>query len=87
MDLGAKPVTYLLRASDDEFERQYIAQLERHGPQRIAVELAGIAANAYLEPSQRLVLLCYETDPARCHRSQFADWWLRVTGEPIHELT
>lgn len=72
---------------DDEFARQYTAQLDRYGAERIAAELARIAAMAYEAPSGRLVLICWEADPARCHRRQLADWWLHRTGEPIHELT
>lgn len=34
-----------------------------------------------------LGLGCFETDPGRRHRSCFADWWLRTTGERITEIT
>lgn len=81
------PRSSYFRASDAEFAKAYAEQLDRYGPQRIAAMLADIAANAYEAPSGRLVLICWEGDPARCHRRQFAAWWLRTTGEPIHDLT
>lgn len=72
-------------ASDDEFDRQYVAQLDRHGPQEITRRLAQIAKTAYMEPSDRLVLLCWEADPDRCHRGTFARWLLQRTGELVTE--
>jgi Protein of unknown function, DUF488 len=74
-------------AEPAEFERAYLAQLERYGPQRIARRLAEIARNAYMEPSDRLCLLCFEADPADCHRSLFASWLLTTTGEKVTEIT
>jgi hypothetical protein len=32
-----------------------------------------------------LVLLCFEADPADCHRSTFGRWWLDRTGEAVPE--
>jgi hypothetical protein len=77
-------------APADEFDRQYLAQLERYGVERIHAELARIAAEAYEAPSERLVLCCFEPPEAAetgCHRRTFAAWWMRETGEKIPELT
>jgi hypothetical protein len=73
-------------AEPGEFERAYLAQLARYGPERISRCLARIAREAYQAPSQRLVLCCWETDWANCHRRQFAEWLLVTTGELVTEL-
>jgi hypothetical protein len=83
----ATPRWSYFRASNDEFNRQYLAQLERYGAEQIAARLAEIARSAFAEPIERLVLLCWETDPARCHRATFSTWWLAETGEPMTEVT
>ncbi len=49
-------------------------------------EPAEFDASAYEAPSDRLVLICWEADPARCHRSQFSSWLLETTGELVPEL-
>ena len=74
------------KASFDEFDRAFIAQLERYGARAIAARMAEIARDAFAEPSDRLVLLCWEADSERCHRGLFAAWWFRATGERIEEL-
>ena len=38
------------------------------------------------EGGKALALLCYEDDPARCHRSVFAEWWEARSGEAVPEL-
>lgn len=70
----------------EEFEAAYLSQLQRYGPQAISRSLARIAREAYLAPSDRLVLCCYEADPAQCHRQQFANWLLVTTGERCIEI-
>jgi hypothetical protein len=72
------------RAGPAEYERAYLAQLDRHGAKRIAEHLAGITRAT---GASRLVLLCWEADPGRCHRSLFSTWWLYATGEAIEEVT
>jgi Protein of unknown function, DUF488 len=71
-------------APDDEFERAYVAQLERHGPRRIAQELAAIARETGAET---LLLACFEPRREECHRSLAASWWMARTGERIPEIT
>jgi len=75
------------RASDHDFNRQYLAQLERYGAEQIARRLAEIARSGFAEPAEALVFLCWETDPGRCHRSLWALWWHAATGQLITEIT
>jgi hypothetical protein len=51
-------------AEPAEFERQYLAQLARYGPQRISRSLHRIAREAFMEPAGRLVLCCFEARPS-----------------------
>jgi hypothetical protein len=77
------PTPALFREPDDEkFAEGYAARLEGFGPQKIASVLEAIARDT---GAGRLVLLCHEADPARCHRSQFTSYWLAATGERIEE--
>ena len=69
----------------DEFERRYVARLERHGVDAIRARLAELAA---AHGAEGLVLLCFESVQAGqwCHRRMFASWEHR-TGEHVPELT
>ena|SRR5436305_14889014 len=69
-------------ADDAEFERAYRARLERMGIDRIERRFEGIAREHRGRP---LALCCFELDPADCHRSTFARWWLHTTGERVSE--
>ncbi len=70
-------------AEPDEFERQYLAQLDRHGPAKIARWMARTARE---HNTDRLVLLCHEADWTRCHRMIAARWFLERAGELVGEL-
>jgi len=74
--------TFALR-DDAAFEASYLAGLEEIGVERIADLLTKIGAE---EGCRALVLLCFEMDPADCHRSAFARWWAARTGQVIKEL-
>jgi hypothetical protein len=80
----ATPRWSYFHASD--FDRHYIAQLERYGARQIARRLAEIARSGFAEPADRLVLMCWEVNQADCHRGVFARWWLETTGEKIEEV-
>ncbi|ETA66382.1 hypothetical protein [Haloechinothrix halophila] len=69
----------------DDWEQQYLAQLDRYGVAAIRSELEGIAAE---HDTTQLVLLCFERqiDPHGCHRRTFARWWWRHTRESVPEL-
>lgn len=68
---------------DARFNEAYRKKLDRLGADRIAEGLARISRE---EGGADLALLCYEADPARCHRSAFASWWRERTGEVVEEL-
>lgn len=76
------------RAPAAEFDAAYLAQLDRYGVQRIHADLSRIAREAYEAPSQRLVLVCWETRDVEttCHRRLFARWLLETCGELVPEL-
>lgn len=71
--------------SKEEYERRYIERLRRVGADRIGKQLKEFEALG-----KDVVLLCYEdvrNPESWCHRTMFAEWWLRQTGEKIEELT
>lgn len=67
----------------DDWEDQYRAQLARYGAPRIGKALEAIARE---HQAERLVLMCFEAEPERCHRGRFASSWIETTGERITEL-
>jgi len=79
------PMFNAVRETGDSeaFAAAYAARLERFSVQRIARTLEGIAR---AHQADNLVLLCHEADPERCHRTQFADWWIQASGEEVAEL-
>jgi len=70
-------------AEPDVFRTEYLAQLDRYSPQRIAKELEAIARQ---QEADTLCLMCFEADPEKCHRGLFASWLLERTGELAAEL-
>lgn len=56
---------------------------------RVTAERIGRALDELSEKhgGARLVLLCFEADPADCHRGEFSRWWQRQTGTEIPELS
>jgi hypothetical protein len=77
------PVGSLFAIEDAaDFELAYRAHLDRVGVPAIDRRFRGLSAHHQGRP---LVLLCFEVDPANCHRSTFAHWWLERTGQPIRE--
>jgi hypothetical protein len=71
----------LRKLTGDEFRNAYIARLEKAGVDAIRAELADIA-DAY---GKSICLLCFEADPAACHRSTFAAFWRERTGDQVSE--
>ena len=69
----------------EESRRLYQARLDKIGFSRIEGQLRRLEALG-----KPVVLLCYEDitkGPDNwCHRTFFAEWWLRQTGEKIDEL-
>lgn len=70
-------------ADPDVFDKAYLDQLDRHGPQKVARALHRIAAE---HESDSLVMLCHEGLSMDCHRSTFAAWWLARVGEVVTEV-
>jgi hypothetical protein len=68
------------------FEESYVAQLERHGLEKIEMQLRLISEKFDGRP---LVLLCWEdlSKPGEwCHRRMFAKWYEQRTGNVVAEL-
>ena len=66
------------------FKRAYVSKLEKIGFEKIKAHLEQLQ-----EDGKDVVLLCYEDirkPEAWCHRTMFADWWHKMTGETIEEL-
>jgi len=70
-------------ADPEEFRRRYRHRLHRLTP-KILAELADLRA-AY-DPWP-LALLCFEADPADCHRALLGEWIAEQTGEEVRELS
>lgn len=68
-----RPASEMLRLGGDAFRAAYRAQLAALDPHAIAREIGDGA-----------VLLCWERDPADCHRSLVAAW-LRAAGYEVRE--
>lgn len=70
---------------EQEFETVYLNRLDRIGVDRIEARFRSIIRDY---PGQPLALLCFEdvTVPKNwCHRTLFAEWWSRETGEVLEE--
>jgi hypothetical protein len=83
---AATPRWSYFKAGPADFTAAYLAQLDRYGPEAIARRLAEISREAFTEPQDRLVLLCWEQSWDDCHRQLFADWLLARTGEAVTEI-
>lgn len=57
------------------FDAAYRAQLAKLDPVKVAADLG-----------ENAVLLCWEGDPAECHRALIAEW-LTAAGVEVQELT
>jgi hypothetical protein len=68
----------------EEFTAHYRARLEKVGVDALRRLFETISAR---HGGSRLVLLCFEKHPHECHRGDFADWWLEVTGQIVPELS
>ena len=82
------PKGNMLQMAKEPYQKAYIEKIEAIGAGKIVKIVRGFDTRARDEGKQ-LVLLCYEDirDPANwCHRTMFAEWWLKQTGEIIEEL-
>lgn len=64
----------------EEYKQKYFERLDGYGVEKIrrAIEEAS-------EGHENVILMCHEKDKNECHRSMFAEWWLKNTGEVIPE--
>ncbi len=65
----------------DDLTRIFVAHLQTEQARAELDELAALAKSG-----RRLCLLCYERDPAHCHRSIIAKRIARRTGAPVEHL-
>ena len=81
--LAPTPAIFRLK-SDADFEREYLAHLDRIGAERLRDAFDAVSGK---HRGRRLVLLCYESvvDGEVCHRRMFAQWWEQQTGQDVPE--
>lgn len=82
------PKGFMLKMEYGPYCEAYFKKLEDIGADKIIGIVQRLDARAH-EEGKSLVLLCYEDlrKPENwCHRTLFAEWWLRKTGETIEEL-
>ena len=78
------PGRWFLDGTDEEFTQHYVGMLDDYGVERVRLGLQQICDSAGCD---RLVLLCFDDIRKElCHRSLFAQWWQRETGENVREL-
>lgn len=80
-----QPGAWFNKCSDKEFRARYFAMLDKNGFDKIQAELENICVKSGQE---NLVILCFDdvTKPGVCHRTLFAEYWARYTGERVPEL-
>lgn len=86
--LELAPKGYMLKMDIVSFTAIYEERLENIGVSNIARILSGYEDKAKKE-GKEVVLLCYEDvrkEGEWCHRTIFAEWWRKKTGETIREL-
>ncbi len=77
MPFGSKDIE-----NQDESRKAYHSRLDRIGFETISGKL-----KYFEDMGKPVVLLCYEDiQKSWCHRTFFAEWWLKQTGEKIEEL-
>lgn len=82
------PKGYMLKMEYEPYREAYFKKLEEIGADKIIGIVQRMDERAQ-EEGKTLVLLCYEDlrKPDQwCHRTLFAEWWQKMTGEVINEL-
>ena len=82
------PKGYMLKMEYEPYREAYFQKLEEIGTDKIIGIVQRMDERAQ-EEGKTLVLLCYEDlrKPDQwCHRTLFAEWWQKMTGEVINEL-
>lgn len=78
----------MLKMEYEPYREAYFKKLEEIGADKIIGIVQRMDERAQ-EEGKTLVLLCYEDlrKPDQwCHRTLFAEWWQKMTGEVINEL-
>lgn len=78
----------MLKLGYEQYRTEYFKKLDKMGTDKVIRIVQQLERHAYDEGKQ-LVLLCFEDirKPGEwCHRTLFAEWWLKHTGEVIEEL-
>ena len=82
------PKGYMLKMEYEPYREAYFQKLEEIGADKIIGIVQRMDERAQ-EEGKTLVLLSYEDlrKPDQwCHRTLFAEWWQKMTGEVINEL-
>lgn len=82
------PKRNMLQLEYEEYKTAYTSKLDDIGASNVIRIVNDLEAKARAEEKD-LVLLCFEDvrDPEKwCHRTMFAEWWLKHTGEVVNEL-
>ena len=82
------PKGYMLKMEYEPYREAYFQKLEEIGTDKIIGIVQRMDERAQDE-GKTLVLLCYEDlrKPDQwCHRTLFAEWWQKMTGEVMNEL-
>ena len=78
------PPGWVFRIDDwDVFRRKYRWCLHRQTAPRLQRMFDHLSRK---HGGARLVLLCWEADPADCHRGLFSAWWFEQTGQAVPEI-
>jgi hypothetical protein len=81
--LELAPTWPMMRLAEDEFEADYLQQLERIGIEHVLGRLTEIAATS---GTAGVVLLCFEPPDQPCHRHVLSRWITEQSGIEVHEL-
>ena len=82
------PKGHMLKMAYEPYREAYFKKLEEIGADKIIGIVQRMDERAQ-EEGKTLVLLCFEDirKPDQwCHRTLFAEWWQKMTGEVINEL-
>lgn len=64
----------------EEYRQKYFERLDDYGVDKIRETMLKLS-----EGHENIILMCHEKDKNECHRSMFAEWWKKNTGEVIPE--
>lgn len=65
----------------EEYRQKYFERLDGYGVEKIRKIMTELSGG-----HENIILMCHEKDKNECHRSMFAEWWEKNTGEKIPEF-